>query len=409
MLSYDAFRERSLFFCRWAAIITAIAAPISTAATNIFIVPMLIAWLASGEAIRTLKISIEQVPGKVLLLFFAWILIGAFYASTPWGDKIDTLLGWKTLAFTFLLLGLFNDTHWKQLFVKIYLVVMVIGAILAVPLWLADFSFRGRDPGIFMTNYSSQSMAFIAAILCCIYLLKQQYSPKKKLWIGAAIVLFTFNIFFVSPARGGYVAFPFAVIFAIYCFDGLRKLPYVIAILGISLAIMALMSTTLQQRIEKGLMEKANYHTAEKDTSIGLRVVLMKNTVELIKRRPVFGYGTSSFKTTYSPYAASKSSGWQGKPRTDPHNQYLFIWLENGLIGLLLFLTYIYFAIRQGLNNPPYGAIAASFLCAVCVTSLFNGHFRTFPEGHLLALFTGILLGRNNNASLSEDSEQISA
>jgi O-antigen ligase len=247
-----------------------------------------------------------------------------------------------------------------------------------------------------MTNYSSQSMAFIAAIVCCIFLLKQQLSIKKKLLIGAVIALFAFNIFFISAARSGYIAFPFAVVFAVCCLYGFKKLPYILVPTGIAIVVIALTSTTLQQRIEKGLAEKAHYQTDKELTSIGFRLVAAENTFELIKKRPIFGYGTSSFKATYSPYVAKKYSDWRGGPTADPHNQYLFVWLENGLIGLLLFLAYIYVAIRQGLNYQPYGAIAASVLVAVCASSLFNSHFKTFPEGYLLAFFVGILLAQHN-------------
>jgi hypothetical protein len=33
-------------------------------------------------------------------------------------------------------------------------------------------------------------------------------------------------------------------------------------------------------------------------------------------------------------------------------------------------------------------------LLAWCVTSLFNSHFRTFPEGHLIWLLAGAMLAR---------------
>lgn len=397
MFSYPVFSEKSLTLCRWLAIIAAIAAPMSTAVTSVACVAMLLTWVASGEALRSLKISAEQAAGKMLLLFFAWLLIGTFYADTSWADKVDTLLSWKKLAYTFLLFGLFYQPHWQRLFVNSYLIVMVIAALVAVPLWLTDVSVRsGRDPGIFMTNYSSQSLAFIAATVCCIFLLKQQPSIRKKGLLGAAIALFTFNIFFVSAARSGYVAFPFAVVFAAGCVYGYKKLPQVLAIVGSVILIALLTSPTLQQRTEKGLTEKANYQTSEELTSIGVRVVFAKNTIELIKQHPVIGYGTSSFKPTYSSYVANKYSDWRGESASDPHNQYLFVWLENGLIGLLLFCAYIYVALRQGLDYQPYGAIAASVLVAVCASSLFNSHFKTFPEGHLLAFFVGILLAQRN-------------
>jgi len=397
MLPYSIIGEKSLSLCRWLAIITAIAAPMSTAVTSVASIAMLLAWLISGESVRSLKISAEQPAGKMLLLFFAWLLIGAFYAETNWTEKVETLLSWKKLAFTFVLLGLFYQAHWKRLFIGSYLAVMVIAGLIAVPLWLADVSIRaGREPGIFMTNYASQSMAFIAAIVCCIYLLRQPLSLKHKYLLYGVIALFVLNIFFVSPARSGYVAFPFAVIFAAGCFYGYKRLLPIIAVTGGVMLVVILCSSTLQQRTQKGLTEKAAYQTSGELTSIGVRVIFAKNTLSLIKEHPVLGYGTSSFKTTYAPYAAAQYSDWRGSPTSDPHNQYLFVWLENGLIGLLLFFAYIYAAIRQGLNNQPYGVIAASFLVAVCATSLFNSHFKTFSEGTLLAFFVGILLAQRN-------------
>ena len=151
---------------------------------------------------------------------------------------------------------------------------------------------------------------------------------------------------------------------------------------------------SLQQRIKLGWDEKTNYQTSENVTSIGIRVIFAQNTWELIQQKPLLGYGTSSFKSVYSPHAAAKYQDWRGDPTTDPHNQYLFVWLENGLFGLLIFLTYIYTAIRQGGTQRPYGAIAASVLVAIAAASLFNSNFKTFPEGHLLAFFVGCLLAQ---------------
>jgi len=396
MLSYSTIAEKSLTLCRWSAIIAAIASPISTAVTSVASVVMLLAWLISGQAFHSLKVSVEQPAGKMLLLFFGWLLLGTLYADTAWSDKLNTLLSWKKLAFTFLLFGLFYQDHWKRLFVKSYLTVMIVAALVAVPLWLADMQVRsGRDPGIFMTNYASQSMAFIAATVCCVFLLKQPLSAQKKWLLSAAIAVFIFNIFFISAARSGYVALPFAIIFAVSCLYGFKKLPRVLGAVSILLAIVVLTSTTLQQRIELGLTEKDSYQSSENATSVGIRMILAKNSIALIKERPIFGYGTSSFKETYSAYVASKYSDWRGESISDPHNQYLFVWLENGLVGLLLFFAYIAVVIRQGLRHPPYGTMAASFLIAICASSLFNSHFKTFPEGNLLAFFVGILLAQH--------------
>jgi O-antigen ligase len=345
-----------------------------------------------------------QPAGKILLVFFVWLLIGSLYADTSWHEKIKSLSSWKKLVFTFILLGLFYQAYWKKLFVLCFLSAMTIAALISTPCWLADITLIPgsiRGPGIFMTTYSSHSMAFIAAIICCIILLAQPLSRTKKWLLTLLIGLFVVNVFFVSSARSAYVALPVALIFTVFCLYGYKKLPQVILAVSVLLIIVALTSSTLQQRVMNGLSEKSDYQHSEKITSVGIRVIFAENTLELIRQNPLFGYGTSSFTKVYSSHVAKKYTDWRNDATADPHNQYLFVWLENGLIGLIVFFAYIVIAIRQGLANPPYGTMAASFLVAVCVSSLFNSHFKTFAEGNLLAFYVGILLAHKNTDNTS--------
>lgn len=395
MPTYAAFSEKSLTACRYLAIIAAIAAPISTAVTTIACAAIVVTWLLSGQALQTLKLSFRQPTGKMIVLFVAWLLISALYASTDWTIRLETLSSWKKLFFVFILLGLFYQQQWQRRFVYSYVIFMSIAGIAALPLWGLDWVVRnGREPGIFMTNHSTQSMAFVAALLCCMFLVKEAPSIKIKRYIRIAAAIFLFNIFFVSTARSGYLAVPAAAVFAGIYLYGYKKLPQILGVLLGILLVAAFSSTTLQQRVKVGLDEQAGYQSSSNETSIGIRMVFYKNTLELIREKPIFGYGTSSFKSVYSAHAAAKHQDWRGGSTADPHNQYLFILLENGLIGLLLFFAYIYAAIRQGLSNKPYGAIAASFLVAICASSLFNSHFKTYAEGYLLAFFLGALLAR---------------
>ncbi len=395
MFPYSAIAEKSLLTCRYLAIIAAVAAPVSTAVTGVASVGMLLTWLISGQVWQSLKISVQQPAGKMLLLFFAWLIISSLYADTSWVDKVSTLSSWKKLFYTFVLFGLFYQPPWKIRFVYCYLAAMSLAAVIAVPLWLLEINIRpGREAGIFMTNHSSQSLAFVVAALCCIYLLKESLSlPKKRLLVGL-LLLFIFNIFFISPSRSGYLALPAAAVFAMVNLYGYKKLLPILGMIAAALLLVVLTSSTLQQRIKLGLEEKASSQTSENITSIGIRVIFAQNTLELIRQKPLLGYGTSSFKNVYSAHVAAKYQDWRGLPASDPHNQYLFVWLENGLIGLLLFLVYIYTAVRQGASQQPYGAIAASVLVAIAATSLFNSNFKTFPEGYLLAFFVGCLLAR---------------
>jgi O-antigen ligase len=401
MFSYSVIAEKSLLTCRYLAIITSIAAPISTAITSVACVLMLLTWLISGQVLHSLKISAGQPAGKMLLLFFAWLIISSLYADNAWTDKVNTLSSWRKLLYTFVLLGLFYQTQWKKRFIHYYLVVMSFAAVIAVSLWLLDIQVRG-PVGIIMTNYTSQSLAFVIAVLCCVFLLKKTLSPKKKGLLVGIIGLLVFNIFFVSGSRSGYLALPVAAVFLVVNLYGYKKLPHILGITAIALLLAALTSSTLQQRIKLGVEENKNSQISEELTSIGVREIFMQNTLELIQQKPLLGYGTSSFKKVYSSHVAAKYQDWRGKSASDPHNQYLFVWLENGLVGLFLFLAYIYTAIRQGVIQQSYGVVAASVLVAIASTSLFNSHFKTFQEGYLLAFFVGCLLAQQPTNKLEK-------
>jgi len=309
----ETWKERSLAICRWSAIATAIATPMSTAVSSIMTGIMMVAWLASGEVVRTVKVAAKQPAGKMLLIFMAWLVVGTLYAATPWIDRLITLISWKKLAITFILLGLFCDAYWKERFVKGYLVIMIVGLAISLFLWLMGMDFSPRRPaGIFMNNYATQSMAFLVAFIFCLFLWPNQESMKNKVLLAIVLVLFAFDILFVSVARSGYVAFFTALAFALCYLLGKKKIPYIIGFLVVVLGIVALTSANFRYRVERGLQERANYLQDERETQVGLRVVFYKNTVALITQRPIFGYGTSSFKSVYAPYAAQKYTGWRG-------------------------------------------------------------------------------------------------
>ena len=83
-----------------------------------------------------------------------------------------------------------------------------------------------------------------------------------------------------------------------------------------------LSSTTVRQRISQGVTETEHYKTKAEATSMGLRMALWSNTIELIKERPILGYGSGSFEKAYSAKIANDPA-WEKTITHDPHNQFL--------------------------------------------------------------------------------------
>ncbi len=380
-----------LFGCRGAVVASGCFAAVSTAVCSVSSVVLLLTFLLSGRVAATLREAFTHPVGKALLVFVLWLLISAFYAPTAWTVKLTALLSWQKLFFVFLVLGLFGEPLWKRRFIECFTWFMAALAVVSIVLWGLGVNYSGNGPGIILTNYIAQSLAFTAALLCCMHWLTQSCS-RRRYWVVAAAAVFVFNIFIVSPARSGYIALPPAMLVAGMCFFGRRILPKFLLALALALGIAAMSSNTLRHRVELGLHELNSYQASENLTSVGLRMVLYTNSWELIQKRPWLGYGTSSFAKVFHEHVAEKYQDWRGVGTTDPHNQYLFVWFENGLAGLILFLGYIVVAFHAGLRRPPYGYLAMGLLASFCVSSLFSSHFKTYPEGNLLAFFLSAML-----------------
>ena len=376
---------------RYCAICGATIGPFSAAVMSISTILIALSWLASGQAIKLLKLSMSHTVAKALAFFLLTLVIGSLYSIVDMSQSLTTLWSWRKLVFIFILLSLFNSVHWKERFISIFIFGMSIALFASYLAWFEIIPSRKGLIGIIATNYTVQSISFVVATICCIVQIPQASNRSKIIYLGLTL-LFCINILYISESRTGYISlFSGALVATLLSFSR-KKAPYIILGSFLLLALTLFSSSNLQNRIEKGVNELQSYQNSPELTSIGVRVVFAKHTLELIKKKPVFGYGTGAFGHAYKQQIANKYNDWRGKPTTDPHNQFLFVVTENGVIGLLVFLGFIVIAIKQGISTDKYGAIAASILCAWVFAGLFNSIFKTFLEGHLLGLFIGAML-----------------
>lgn len=108
-------------------------------------------------------------------------------------------------------------------------------------------------------------------------------------------------------------------------------------------------------------------------TSARARVLIWHNTAEEILKHPVFGAGTTSSRFFEEPRETRRKiseeklgGGLDG--RGHPHNMYLQIWYELGVIGVLLFALLGYALWSRIGPLPKRIAVLATAHFAVCVT-----------------------------------------
>jgi O-antigen ligase len=400
---------RCLNVTRIMAIAAAALVPASTAAASVAIVLMLVSWFASGRAVETLRASAAQRVGQAMLVFLALLLIDMLYGSATWAERWDSLWSWRKLVFGFIVLGFFAEELWKQRFLKAFVLVAAAGLILSFIAWLGVIpSKAGHQPGVLLTNHATQGITFAIAALCCLEL-QQEAGRRDRMLLLAGALLFVLSVVFISTSRSAYLALMCIALVWGGARLGWRRLPLVVGATVVAALLAFSLSSTLRERVQQGVDEARAYQTAPAYTSAGVRVVFLMNTLDLVKDRPLLGYGTGSFARKYNQRFAGPGLDWRGMPTSDPHNQYLFIAVENGLLGLAVFVGLLAAMFWEARRADVYHVIIRGALLAWCVTSLFSSHFRTFPEGHLIWLFAGAMLAAAPSRPLLRNQVSFSA
>ncbi len=117
----------------------------------------------------------------------------------------------------------------------------------------------------------------------------------------------------------------------------------------------------------------SKFHLSASEPAIQFRMNDLKLGWQSIKENPFFGVGLG--QPIYSG---------QQQPI---HNLYLLIASETGLIGLFLFLLFIFFIIRNSLRQPA-DRIGVLLLISLLLLGLFDHYLWTIPAGQLMLWIT---------------------
>jgi O-antigen ligase len=199
----------------------------------------------------------------------------------------------------------------------------------------------------------------------------------------------------MTPGRSGYLAFMVVTVYFSYLLfrEKLYKILSLVLLLSSTLLVS---SPVVQDRINLGVKEMHHVDPASiESSSMGLRMTLWKNTIELIQDRPFLGFGTGGFEEAYRQ-KIKDNPDWEKNIIHDPHNQFLKIWAEMGMLGLIIFLSMLTSSLFQK-SSKMYFHLGIGVLLAWCATSLFSSHFSTFTEGRFIYIWLGIMLASESN------------
>jgi hypothetical protein len=328
------------------------------------------------------------------------LVVGLLHGPAPWIEALKGLLAWRRMLLFPLALAVFVDAPSKRLVLKVIVATCFAGTLISFVTAARSIALTARlDPGIAFQNYATQGMVLSVAIIVCIAALLRPgaFAGDRLLgnrWLMAGILAaLVVDVVFVLSGRTGYLSvIVMSVTAAILLAPGTWRLKLATAgAVGIACAALMLASPHVRGRLAQAQSEIAAVDQTSVGTPAGTRIVMWRNTWRMIADHPLLGVGIGAFQYGYAPYVQGVA-GWRGFLTDDPHNQYLKLQGEMGLLGLATFLFFLYAVFRCPAPTP-FRELAAAALVGWCVTSLVNSDFSTQVEGRMIYFWIGAMLG----------------
>ena len=373
--------------------------------TNLFVSLALLFWLISGaKPGQTWAVDLKNPAVSGALMLMAWMLLSLLWSHTSLQNTMIGIWKYRKLLYVPLMVALFADAAWRDRAIKAWLaaavVLMLYSLIRLLPDPIGD-GHMGVHPALPLSTYSYISLGFVlipALTLGLACMLRAQSVTEKSL--GALVALLT--VAFVVLAQQGrttYVTLTALVIFFVLSQLKRKQKWLAMAALFIVAASVGLFSTKVQNRVNEVLADSRVEQTTETISSSGLRIGFWRTTADIVKHNPVLGTGMGTWADEYRKYVVSTPNTPKISPLGgNPHQEYLLMASQLGLIGLAFFLAWIarsIFASKQLFLNDRIAA--QSLLIAFIVSCFFNSTLFDSATGHFYCIGLGILFAGYKN------------
>ncbi len=342
------------------------------------------------------------VKDKVVLAGLCLIFI--FTMSLCYSDASShiALRCWnKYLKIFYLLffLPLFLEKKWRMMAIHSLIASVMLSEFFS---YLHFFSILklGYSPAKHWLFVQDLDASFIVSFVC--YLLANLAWENRKYrgyYLGCLAVC-SFNILFLNVERTGYVIYlGLASLFLLQHFKWKGLLSAFLAV-PLTLSVLYFSSNPFHERVNQVASNLSEYHHGHQVTSIGLRLLFAKYSLKIVEDHMVQGVGVGSFEESYRALQGPKMI--DGTWPAHPHDEYINILLQTGIVGLITYLLWIGLQIHVSFSLPKLeknllqGLILGFGLLGFCNASLMVN-----PAGACYLLFLAVFLASKYERTLS--------
>jgi O-antigen ligase len=402
-------RRRMRIFCWGLAPLTAAVIPVSTSGGEIAFAVLAGVWLLGGVRERGLSTLWESRVGVACVVLFGWLAVTLLWSPAPPMDALRVLVKYRTLLYVPILLSLFESDRIRRLSANGFVAAMVVTLAASWLMWFGlveKTKWGDAENCAVFKNHITQSvmMAFAAFLLA-----RSAAEHVRWRWTKATLaVLAVVNVLCLVSGRTGYVIVAVLAVYLAWAHLGRRGLLKGAAACAGLAAVVFVVSPSFHDRVTLGIEQARGYFDHQKVdavNSIGLRLQFYATSLEIAAGRPVFGHGVGAFRGEYRALAEQRGI----VPTDNPHNEYLMILVQSGVVGLALLIALFVLQWRASAGLPrKRRMIARGLVLTIAVGCAFNSLLLDRTEGNFFAFFTalcfaGPLTGRDEEEAANAD------
>lgn len=213
---------------------------------------------------------------------------------------------------------------------------------------------------------------FLAVMLCVILNVmlhyRQHLSKSRLLFFLVSFILGLFTLV-LTYSKASFAVFLFGVILVFFVLDNKRNLSIFTKnntlILGIFFCLILISLFT-------------PFILPQNDGSFRERAVFISTAFEMLKYKPVFGYGLNNFIVHLKDFILHPDGIFIYQPL---HNVYLLVFLETGIWGIIVFMILVSKLLLRSFNSERLVLVA---ILQLLVLGLFDHYLFTLQQAELL-------------------------
>ena len=383
---------------RWAPVLLGLTIPVTVAGDSILLVISIVA-LATLAVIRYKEylVALAKHPmTQRTTLLFALLALGALYGDRFAGDTGRFLGKYGELLCVPLLLLAFRTASVRSRALHALAASFIIVLVLSYAVhagWVPPTAQIHGYPGNAAVFKKDLTHNFLMAYAAFLFLQLGWAARAPRIrwaWIAVA-VLATIDVVLMVRGRTGQLVLFALVLYSGYAWRGWRGFAITLVALGAVAAALVMTPGPFQARVDRTFKEAREWRdeSSARDP-VSARLDYYRNSVRIIAEHPL-GVGTGGFPKAYEAIIR----GTQSPPSVNPHNEYLLIAVQIGIVGLiaLLWLFYTQWKLAPTLPTALEAHLARGLVIAFAIGCIFNSLLLDHTEGLLFAWLTAVLYG----------------